>query len=315
MNYRKFGKLNFDVSEVGFGAWAIGGDAWGPVEAATSIAAMEKALDLGVNFIDTADVYGSGHSETLVAKVIKGRRDQVVVSTKGGLMGHHRDPKREPVYDRPEKIIEACDASLRRLETDYIDVYFCHLWWDKYEETEAFIRAFEKLKQDGKVRAVGVSTENFDYIKHFNREGGIDTVQLDYSILNRSTEKEVLPYLQENGIAVVVRGPLRMGLLTGKFNLETTFPEGDVRKNWPNEQWFKDNLNKVERLRILEKANQTMGQAALRFVLSHPAVSVAIPGAKTPAQVADNVEASVRPLLSEEEYKLIDQFSPSPALI
>lgn len=121
----------------------------GTGEADISITAMEKALDLGVNFIDTADVYGSGHSESLVAKVIKGRRDQVIVSTKGGLMGHHRDPKGEPVYDRPEKIIEACEASLRRLETDYIDVYFCHLWWDKHEETEAFIRAFEKLKQDG----------------------------------------------------------------------------------------------------------------------------------------------------------------------
>jgi myo-inositol catabolism protein IolS len=311
MNFRKFGKLDFDVSEVGFGAWAIGGDAWGPVEADTSITAMEKALDLGVNFIDTADVYGTGHSESLVAKVIKGRRDQVIVSTKGGLLGHHRDPKGEPVYGRPEKIIEAFEASLRRLETDYIDVYFCHLWWDKYEETEAFIRAFETLKQDGKVRAVGVSTENFDYIKHFNREGGLDAVQLDYSILNRSTEKEVLPYLQENGIAVVVRGPLRMGLLTGKFNLKTKFPEGDIRKNWPNEQWFKDSLEKVELLRSLEKENQTMGQAALRYVLTHPVVTVAIPGAKTPAQVSENAEASVRPLLSNEELELIDRYSPA----
>ncbi|KRF42914.1 aldo/keto reductase [Paenibacillus sp. Soil787] len=311
MNYRKFGKLDFDVSEVGFGAWAIGGDAWGPVKADTSIIAMEKALDLGVNFIDTADVYGTGHSESLVAKVIKGRRDQVIVSTKGGLLGHHRDPKGEPVYDRPEKIIEACEASLRRLETDYIDVYFCHLWWDKYEETEVFIRAFEKLKQDGKVRAVGVSTENFDYIKHFNREGGLDAVQLDYSILNRSTEKEVLPYLQENGIAVVVRGPLRMGLLTGKFNQETTFPEGDIRKNWPNEQWFKDSMEKVERLRSLVKENQTMGQAALRYVLTHPAVTVAIPGAKTPGQVLENAEASVRPLLSKEDLEIIDRYSPA----
>ncbi len=158
MEYRRLGPSDMNVSEIGFGTWAIGGDAWGPVEDAASIAAMERALELGINFIDTTDVYGNGHSETLVAQVLKGRRDQVIVSTKGGLMGHHRDPKREPVYDRPQKVVEACEASLRRPETDYIDVYFCHIWWDKPEETEAFMQAFEWLKRDGKVRVVGVST-------------------------------------------------------------------------------------------------------------------------------------------------------------
>ena len=181
MEYRRLGKSNVHVSEIGFGAWAIGGDAWGPVEDAASIAAMERGLEVGINFIDTADVYGSGHSETLVAKVLKGRRDQVIVATKGGLMGHHRDPKGAPVYDRPEKVVEACEASLRRLETDYIDVYFCHIWWDKPEETEAFMQAFELLKRDGKVRVAGVSTDSFPYIEHFNRDGGVDVVQLEYS--------------------------------------------------------------------------------------------------------------------------------------
>jgi myo-inositol catabolism protein IolS len=307
MKYRKLGKSKIEISEIGFGAWAIGGDAWGPVEDNNSIMAMERALELGVNFIDTADVYGSGHSETLVAKVMKGKRDKIILSTKGGLMGHHRDPKREPVYDRPEKVIEAFDASLRRLETDYIDLYFCHLWWDKHEETEAFLIAFDKLKQAGKLKAAGVSTEDFNYIKHFNRDGGLDAVQLDYSILNRSTEKEVLPYLEQNGIGVVVRGPLRMGVLTGKFTTETLFPEGDIRKNWPNESWFQDSLKKVERLRPLEKESQTLGQMALRFVLNHPAVSAAIPGAKTREQVEANAGASVRPLLSEEDLQLINE--------
>lgn len=305
MHYRKLGKSNVEVSELGFGAWAIGGDAWGPVDDRNSLAAIERALELGMNFIDTADVYGAGRSESLIAQALKGRRDKIVLSTKGGLMGHHRDPNREPVYDTPEKVIEACEASLRRLETDYIDVYFCHLWWDKHEETEAFLRAFEILKRDGKIRLAGVSTENFDYIKHFNRDGGLDAVQLDYSILNRSTETEVLPYLQEHGIGVVVRGPLRMGILTGKFTAESVFPEGDIRKNWPQEQWYKDSLKKVERLRSLENAGRTLGQAALRYVLHHPAVSVAIPGAKTPEQVEQNVSASVRPLLSEEDLKRI----------
>lgn len=230
MEYRYLGDTGLKISEIGFGSWAIGGDAWGPVDDVNSIAAMERALDLGVNFIDTADVYGDGRSETLVGQVLQGRRDKVIVSTKGGLMGHHREPEREPVYDRPQKVIEALDASLRRLQTDYVDVYFCHIWWDKPEETEAFIEAFIQLKRDGKVRAVGVSTDDLDYVKHFNRDGVIDAVQLDYSILNRKAEDGILPYTQEHKLGVVIRGPLRMGFLTGKFSRETSFPEGDIRR-------------------------------------------------------------------------------------
>jgi myo-inositol catabolism protein IolS len=309
MEYRDLGRTGLKVSEIGFGAWAIGGDAWGPVEDADSLAAIERALELGINFIDTADVYGDGRSESLVSRAIGGRRDEVVLSTKGGLMGHHRDPEREPVYDRPEMIIEALEASLRRLNTDHVDVYFCHIWWDKHEETEAFIEAFERLKRDGKVRAAGVSTNDLDHIEHFNRDGGLDVVQLDYSILNREPEREILPYLQEHRIGAVVRGPLRMGILTGKFSEDTTFPEGDIRRNWPAERWFKDNLEKVERLRSLEDG-KTLGQLALRYVLNHPAVSVAIPGAKTLAQVEANAAASVRPLLSEEDLRLIREVSP-----
>ena len=309
MEYRDLGRTGMRVSEIGFGAWAIGGDAWGPVEDTNSLAAMEQAMELGINFIDTADVYGEGRSESLVAKAIRGRRDEVILSTKGGLMGHHRDPEREPVYDRPEKVKAALEASLERLETDHVDVYFCHIWWDTPEETEAFIEAFDQLKGDGKVRAVGVSTNELDYIEHFDRDGGLDAVQLDYSILNREPEREVLPYLHERGIGVVVRGPLRMGILTGKFSEETTFAEDDIRKDWPQERWFEESLEKVERLRPLEDG-RTLGQLALRYVLSHPAVSVAIPGAKTPAQVEANAAASVRPLLSEEDLGLIREVSP-----
>lgn len=145
--YRELGKSGLKTSKIGFGAWAIGGDAWGPVEDRNSITAMAKALDVGINFIDTADVYGEGHSEKLVAQVIKNRRDDIILSTKGGLMGHHRDPQRDPVYDTPQKVIDAFEASLRRLKTDYIDIYFCHIWWDNEKETEAFLRAFDTLKK------------------------------------------------------------------------------------------------------------------------------------------------------------------------
>ncbi|MBA3528247.1 MAG: aldo/keto reductase [Propionibacteriaceae bacterium] len=313
MEYRTLGSTGIDVSEIGFGAWAIGGDAWGPVEDDASIAAMQRALELGTNFIDTADVYGDGHSEELVAKVIKGRRDEVVVATKGGLMGHHRDPSGTPVYDRPEKVRKALEDSLRRLGTDYVDVYFDHIWWDSYEETEAFIDALAQLKAEGKIRAAGLSTDDFDYIKHFNGDGGLDVVQLEYSILNRKAEREILPYLAEHGIGVVLRGPLQKGLLTGKFTADTTFPDGDVRSGWPAQEWYQRDLKRVERLRELERDGLTMGQLALRFVLSHPAVSSAIPGGKTPEQVTANAQASVRPLLSAEEMRLIDEVAPVEA--
>lgn len=313
MHTRSLGSTGIEVSEIGFGAWAIGGDAWGPVEDAASMRAMERALELGVNFIDTADVYGNGHSETLVAQVIRNRRDRVVVATKGGLMGHHRDPQKEAVYDRPEKIIRAFEDSLRRLGTDYIDVYFDHIWWNNPRETEAFINAFGQLKAQGRVRAVGVSTDNFDHIEQFRQGGTLDVVQLDYSLLNRKPEAKVLGYLQEHGVGVVVRGPLRMGMLTGKFTRETQFPEGDVRHNWPQEDWYQTQLDQVERLRSLSSADRSLGQLALRFVLNHPAVSVAIPGAKSPEQVEQNVAASSRPLLSEQDVELIEHVTASDA--
>ncbi|PFD98351.1 aldo/keto reductase [Bacillus cereus] len=305
MKYRDLGKTGLTVSEIGFGAWAIGGDEWGPVNDEHSIAAMKTAIEHGVNFIDTADVYGLGHSEKLVAQVIKKHRNDIVLSTKGGLIGHHYDPDREPVYDTAEKIIAVFETSLLRLQTDYIDVYFCHIWWDKKEETEAFLRAFEILKRDGKVRAVGVSTHDLQYIKNFNQYGEIDVVQLDYSILNRAPENDILPYLQEKNLGAVIRGPLKMGILTGKFTNQTTFPDGDLRQDWPKETWFQDDLQKVEQLRSLSNPNRTLGQVALRYVLSHPAVSVAIPGAKTAHQATENAAASVRPLLLEEELAYI----------
>ncbi|UBV44475.1 aldo/keto reductase (plasmid) [Deinococcus taeanensis] len=306
MEQRALGKSGIQVSEIGFGAWAIGGDAWGPVEDAASLRAMERALELGVNFIDTADVYGNGHSETLVAQVIKNRRDQIIVATKGGLMGHHRDPNGEPVYDRPEKIISAFGDSLRRLGTDYIDVYFDHIWWNTPRETEAFLTAFAQLKQEGRVRAVGVSTDDFAYVQAFNQGGTLDVVQLDYSLLNRTAEQHILPYCLDRGIGVVVRGPLRMGMLTGKFTADTRFPEGDVRHNWPQEDWYRAQLDQVQQLRSLASPDRPLGEVALRFVLNHPAVSVAIPGGKTPEQVEQNVRASTRTLLTDDDLQLIE---------
>ncbi len=302
MNYRTLGKTGIEVSEIGFGAWAIGGDAWGPVDDQQSIKAMHHAFELGVNFFDTADVYGEGRSERLVHELLKERRDRIVLSTKGGLMGHTRKP--EPIYDQPEKVIKAFEDSLMRLGTDYIDVYFCHIWWHVEKETEAFLEAFDRLKRDGKVRVVGVSTDNFEYLKTFNRNQSIDVLQVDYSLSNRNAEKEILPYCEEEKIGVVVRGPLQKGLLTGKFTKGITFTGNDVRQHW-NPKWFEEQVEKVEKLKEFVKEDRSLGQLALQFVLSHPAVSTAIPGAKTTLQVEENAGASVSSLLEEEELLTI----------
>lgn len=310
MHYRRLGTTDIELSEIGFGAWAIGGDAWGPVDDQRSVAAIRRAIELGATFVDTADVYGDGRSERLVGQAIKGNRDGVVISTKGGLMGHHRMPELDPVYDRPEKVIDALEASLGRLGTDYVDVYWCHIWWDKHEETEAFLVAFNELKRSGKARAVGVSTDSIDHLRHFNQDSGIDAVQFDYSILNRKAESELLPYAAQHGLGCVVRGPLFKGLLSGKFTPDTAFAEGDIRQSWPSEPWYPAALESVERLRSLTPTGQTLTQLALQFVLAHPAVSSAIPGAKDESQVEDNVAAAHSPPLSDEDLEIIRGIPP-----
>jgi aryl-alcohol dehydrogenase-like predicted oxidoreductase len=306
MEYRVLGKTGLNVSTVSIGLWAIGGDAWGPVNDEDSLAAMQKAWELGVNFYDTADVYGRGRSEGLLARFVKNvPRDKIYIATKVGLW--RKGSERPNPYTDPAMVIEECEASLQRLGIDYIDVYQDHLWWD--ENTEVFATAFLKLKEQGKIRFGGVSTNDFTYIRHFDEAmDGMDTLQIDYSFLNRRPEQDALPYCQEHNIGVIVRGPLAMGKLTGKFNSETTFPEGDVRRGWTSPEHkanFLNDLERAEKLRFLTNG-RTMSQAALAYVLAHPAVSTAIPGAKTPQQVIDNVGA-VEHKFTEIEMSQLNQ--------
>jgi aryl-alcohol dehydrogenase-like predicted oxidoreductase len=307
MEYRQLGKTGLTVSTVGFGGWAIGGDAWGPVEDADSLAAIAQALDLGVTLFDTADVYGRGRSEELLGRALRGRRDEVVISTKVGLWDSHMDVKPN-IYSDPELIYERCDESLRRLGTDYVDVYLCHLWWD--ENTDAFLEAFAELERRGKVRTYGVSTDNAAHLRHFDRDGTCAVVQFDYSILNRAAEAELLPYAAAHEIGTIVRGPLRMGLLTGKFEAGTTFAEDDIRHPWPSEPWFAEALATVEGLRGVAGEGGDLAELAVGFVLSNPAVDAAIPGAKTAAQMAANAAAGARSLAAAE-LRRIDELAPA----
>ncbi|MDZ7844011.1 MAG: aldo/keto reductase [Anaerolineales bacterium] len=308
---RELGKSGIEVTEIGIGLWAIGGDEWGPVDDENSLEAIEAALQAGINFFDTADVYGMGHSEQLLGWAMKGRREEFIVASKIGWVGFDHDAGKSR-YDSTEKLIAGVESNLERLGTDYLDVIQCHIDFQG-PNLEYFLEGFQALQEQGKVRAYGVSTSDFDYLKTFNADGNTSTLQIDYSILNRTAEKEIFPYCQEEDIGVIVRGPLAMGILTGKFTPETRFPEGDFRRRWhENEdeyQIFLDDLEKVDRLRELADG-RSLAQLAIQFVLAHPAVTTVIPGAKTDRQLEENVAAGKLPPLTEEELAHIAEIVP-----
>ncbi len=308
---RILGKSGIEVTKIGVGLWAIGGDQWGEVDDRDSLDMIDAALDLGINFFDTADVYGGGHSEELLGKAMKSRRDQFVVATKIGWKGFDGD-KGASAYDTVEKLIAGVESNLERLQTDYVDMIQSHI--DFHEPNmEIFVEGFQKLQEQGKVRAYGVSTSDFEYLKAFNADNKASTLQIDYSILNRTPEKNIFPYTMEKDIGVLVRGPLAMGILTGKFTKDTRFKEGDFRQNWiKNEdehQVFLSDLEKVEKLKPLTDG-RSLAQLAIQFVIQHPAVTLAIPGAKRISQLKENVKAALEPELTPEDLALIESITP-----
>ncbi len=309
---RTLGKSNIDVTKIGIGLWAVGGASWGTTDDAESLRAIDAALDAGITFFDTADVYGTGHSEELLGRAMQGRRDKFIVATKIGWLGFDGEQQRS-AYDTVEKLVAGVESNLRRLRTDYVDVIQSHI--DFRDPTmEVLLEGFQRLQRDGKVRAYGVSTSDFEYLQAFNADGGCATLQIDYSILNRTAEADIFPYCQEHNIGVIVRGPLAMGILTGKFGPDTQFGEGDFRQRWqetPEErEIYLQDLAKAEKLRPLAEG-RTMAQLALQFVMSHPAVTVVIPGAKTIKQLEDNVGAALLPPLTPDELARIDAVTPS----
>ncbi len=311
MEQRTLGKSGIEVTSMGIGLWAVGGDFWGSTDDRESLRAIDAAVEAGISFFDTADVYGDGHSEKLLGQAMKGRREKFIVATKIGWQGFDQKQNRS-AYDTVDKVVSGVETNLQRLKTDYVDVVQCHI--DFREPTmETIIAGFQKLQRDGKVRAYGLSTSDFDHLKAFNADGACSTLQIDYSILNRTPEADILPYCQENGIGVIVRGPLAMGILTGKFDADHSFSPGDFRRRWqdnPDERLvFLDDLEKVSRLRPLA-TGRSLAQLALQFVLTHPAVTVVIPGAKTDKQLRDNVAAAHLAPLSSKELALIDTTTP-----
>ena len=308
MKYRTLGKTGFEVSEIGFGAWAIGGNAFGNSYGSTrdsdSLKALEKALTLGCNFFDTADVYGHGHSEEILARILGGRRQNVFVATKVGA-DFYQSPLK--LNFSPKYIRSACEKSLQRLNTTYIDLYQLHNPPNYLLQSDEIFEPLYELKKEGLIRAIGLSIfhpeEGLDAIKR----GHVDCIQVVYNILNRQAGKELLPAARERNIGIIAREPLQNALLTGKFKGSESFEEGDIRYGW-SVQYFNHMVKFASDLKeLLHNDNRTLTQAALQFVLAQPAVSTVIPGMKNTNQVKENLKTTNLPPMTEKELSRIIQ--------
>jgi aryl-alcohol dehydrogenase-like predicted oxidoreductase len=305
MRYRKLGRTGIEVSEIGFGAWALGGPAllggkpfgYGVIDEKECLRALETALDRGINLIDTADVYGLGHSERLVGQVARRRRDRVVIATKGGSVP---DNDEEWWVDTSyHHLMAAAERSLSRLGTDHIDVYQLH---SPPEETrwDDVHRAFGDLKRQGKVRATGVSVSLLAQGEELARTGSVDVIQVIYNMLSQDPARELLPRALENGVGIIARVPFAYGLLAGKYSERTAFADDDWRKDW-SRNWFEEQLAKVAQLEwVVEPPLSTLAQASLAFVLAEPAVSTVIPGIKHLRHLEDSLRAMDCPPLSAD---------------
>lgn len=318
MKYRKFGKLGWEISEIGFGAWAIGGDMWGKQNDNDSISALHKAIELGINFIDTAKGYGKGHSEEIIGKVLKEYKEEIFVATKiPPVEGTQWPPPEDHDVIKsfpPQYIIENCEGSLKRLQRDYIDIYQFHTWASAFNIRDEWFEALSKLKEQGKIRAIGVSVpdntpEDVIGALALNK---VDAVQVIYNIFEQHPQWNLFPVCSRLEIPVIVRVPFDEGALTGKYTLDTKFPENDVRAYYFRGNNLTSVLNHVEEIKKLkDKFHPTMSLAeyALRFCLSHSSVSTVIPGIRNPQQAELNSGASDGNLLSELEKELLKSFA------
>ena len=296
MRKRKLGYTDLELTTVGLGTWAIGGPwqwGWGPQDDRDSIATIQKALDLGINWIDTAAVYGLGHSEEIVGRAIAGRRDQVIIATKCGLVWNEKGN----VFGRLKawSVRQELEASLRRLNVDVIDLYQIH-WPNPAEDIEEAWEEMARAVEQGKVRYIGVSNFSVEQIKRVQKIHPVASLQPPYSMLRREIEADLLPFCAENQIGVIAYSPLASGLLTGRFTRERLqqLPPDDWRRRSPafNEPELTANLELVDRLKeIASRYNRTVAELAIAWVLRRPEVTSAIVGARRPEQIEETAPA------------------------
>lgn len=305
MNFRPFGKHGFETSEIGFGAWAIGGS-WGEQGDADSLAALHRALDLGVNFIDTAAGYGNGRSEKLIGQVLReraaaGKKEHVFVATKtppaAGVWPPSPYCRADERYSE-RYLRENLAERLANLGAKKVDLLQLHTWTRAWNRNPTPFKTLRKLQSEGLIGLIGVSTPEHDQncVIDLMRGGWIDSVQVIYNLFEQEPAAELLDVAKEHGVGVIVRVAFDEGSLTGKFTAETTFPEGDFRRNYFAGDRLARTVKRVEAIREdLDGSGFTMAQAALKFVLAHPAVSNVIPGIRNVAQAEANCGVSDLP--------------------
>lgn len=315
MEYRKLGKSNIEVSVISFGAWAAGGWMWGGTDQKEAVKAIQKSIDLGVTSIDTAPVYGFGLSEEIVGEAIGSNRKGVQILTKYGLRWDtprglfHFDSEdangnfvKINKYAGKQGVIEECERSLKRLKTDYIDLYQIH-WPDPTTPIEETMEAVAKLLQDGKILAAGVSNYSVDQLQEAEKTVPLASNQVPYSMINRGIEANVIPYCLEQNIGVLAYSPLQRGLLTGKIKAGHQFASGDHRPGTP---FFKpENIvitqQFLDKIRpIAAERNITLSQLVINWTIQMPGITAALVGARNPAQAEENAKAAQFRLTAEE---------------
>ena len=312
MNYRELGRTGWRVSTVSFGAWAIG-SAWGQVDSAESLRALHRAVDLGVNFFDTADVYGDGHSERLLAQLRRERDEEIIVATKAG---RRLDPHIADGYNR-ENLSQFIDRSLKNLDVDALDLLQLHCPpTEVYYRPEVFA-ALDDFVEQGKIRYYGVSVEHVEQALKAIEFPNVQSVQIIFNIFRQRPADLLFNEAKRRQVGILARLPLSSGMLSGKLNARSQFAPDDHRAfNRHGEAFdrgetfsgvdYQTGLQAVEDLRALLPAGMSLVQLALRWILMHDAVTCAIPGAKRPEQVEENVSASDLPGLSEDVMRQVE---------
>ena len=312
MKRKRLGNSDMDITPIGFGAWAVGGDwqfGWGEQDDRQSIAAIHRALELGVNWIDTAAVYGLGHSEEVVQEALRQWRGaRPYVFTKCGMVWNEKGKVGEVL--RADSIRRECEASLRRLGTDVIDLYQIHWPVDDMAETLEGWTTLAQLQKEGKVRWIGVSNFGVEEMQKANAIATITSLQPPYSLIRRDVESAQLPYCQREGIGVIVYSPMGSGLLTGAMTRErvAALPKNDWRSNNPafQEPKLSENLAVAERLRVVgDRHDRSPGEVAIAWTLRNPAVTAAIVGARNAKQV-DGIIGAMEFRLTPEEIAEIE---------
>ena len=315
MQYRTLGKTGIEVSEIGYGGWGIGADWWKGCSDQECLAALNLAIDLGINFVDTAMGYGDGHSERLIAEVLCERSEQVYVATKIRPMNFNFAPKPGDSFEEAYSkawIIECTERSLKNLGRERVDLQMLHVWLDEWAVREEWQEAVLQLKQQGKIQDFGLSLVFPLEEAHIPRQaiatGQVAACQVVYNIYQQEPQAELFPLAQQENVGIIVRCPLDEGALTGKITQETTFPEEDWRNDYFRGERKKEVQTRAEALGwLIRNDAESLPEAALRFCVSHPVVSTVVAGMRQPRHVAANVKAVEKGPLSDQDLERLRQ--------